>query len=62
LGLTLKKLPELSDEERVHLEAMTKAIVQKILHDPIQRLKSNTRKREEYIQIINELFGLDEKK
>ncbi|TET41824.1 MAG: glutamyl-tRNA reductase [Dehalococcoidia bacterium] len=62
LGLTLKKLPELSDEERAHLEAMTKAIVQKILRDPIQCLKSNTGKREEYTRVINELFRLDGKK
>jgi len=62
LGLTLKKLPELSDEEKAHLEAMTKAIVQKILHEPIQCLKSDTGKREEYIQVINRLFRLDGKK
>ena len=61
LNLTLKKLPSLSDEERTHLEAMTKAIVQKILHEPIQQLKSN-HKREDYIQIINELFRLHRKK
>lgn len=63
LGLTLKKLPDLSDDERAHLEAMTKAIVQKILHDPIQCLKkSNTGKREGYTQTINELFRLDREK
>lgn len=62
LGMTLKKLPKLSDEERAHIEAMTKAIVQKILHEPIQRLKSNNHQKEEYIRIINELFCLDEKK
>ncbi len=61
-GSTLKKLPRLSDEERTHLEAMTKAIVQKILHEPIQCLKSDTGKREEYIQVINKLFGLDGEK
>jgi len=60
LALTLKKLSGLSDEERVYLEAMTKAIVQKILHEPIQHLKSNHHKMDEYIQVINELFGLDE--
>lgn len=59
LALTLKKLPRLADEERVYLEAMTKAIVQKILHEPIQSLKSNNHKKEEYIQVINEPFRLD---
>jgi len=62
LGKTLKKLPRLSDEERAHIEAMTRAIVQKILHEPIQRLKSNHYQKEEYIRIINELFCLGEKK
>lgn len=62
LGKTLKKLPSLSDEEQAHIEAMTRAIVQKILHEPIQSLKSNHHRKEEYIRIINELFCLDEKK
>ena len=59
LGKTFKKLPPLSDEERAHLEAMTKAIVQKILHEPIQHLKDDTRKREDYIRIVGELFHLN---
>ena len=62
LGRTLKKLPGLSDEERAYLEAMTKAIVQKILHEPIQCLKSNNHKKEDYLQIINELFLLGQEK
>ncbi|MFC2003279.1 glutamyl-tRNA reductase [Chloroflexota bacterium] len=62
LGLTLKKLPNLSTEELVHLEAMTKAIVNKILHEPIQFLKNAPSKREEYIQAVSELFRLDGKK
>lgn len=62
LGTTLKKLPGLSDDEQAHIEAMTKAIVQKILHEPIQYLKSNNHHREDYIHIINELFRLGEEK
>jgi len=62
LSLMLKKRPELSDEELAHLEAMTKAIVTKILHEPIQCLKNDPDKRDEYIQAINELFRLDGKK
>ena len=61
LAMTLKKLPELSDEERAHLDSMTKAIVQKILHEPVQYLKNN-HKNEDYIRIINELFCLDKNK
>lgn len=59
LSLTLKKLPDLSDEERQRLEAMTKSIVQKILHEPIQCLKNDTGKREEYLWAVSELFHLD---
>jgi len=61
LAMTLRKLPALSDEECAHLEVMTRAIVQKFLHEPIQCLKSN-HKNEEYIQIIKDLFCLDDKK
>ena len=42
LERTLKKLRGLSPEERESIEVMTKAIVQKILHDPIYWLKSNS--------------------
>ena len=59
LKLTLKKLRRLSPEERQSLEAMTKAIVQKILHDPIQHLKRDADERDNYIRLIAELFQLD---
>jgi glutamyl-tRNA reductase len=54
LTLTLKKLSRLSDEERADIETMTRSMVQKILHEPIQYLKKN----KEGSQIIDELFGL----
>ena len=59
VDMTLKKLRSLSPEEHESLEAMTKAIVQKILHDPIQCLKNNDHKREDYVSVISELFQLD---
>ncbi len=62
LTLTLKKLPQLSEEELSHLEAMTKAIVNKMLRDPIQCLKNDHGKREDYIRALSELFRLDGKK
>ncbi len=62
LDKTLKKLPGLSDEERGSLEAMTKAIVTKILNDPIQYLKKNPRNKRDYIQMVNELFQLNGRK
>jgi glutamyl-tRNA reductase len=62
LKLTLKKLRRLSAEERQSLEAMTQAIVQKILHDPIQHLKKDADERDDYVRLIAELFQLDRDK
>lgn len=62
LKSTLKKLRRLSAEERQSLEAMTKAIVQKILHDPIQHLKKDAAERDDYIRLVAELFRLDRDK
>ena len=59
LDKTLKKLQGLSDEERDSLEAMTKAIVTKILNDPIQYLKKNAPNEQDYIHLVNELFRLN---
>jgi len=62
LDMTLKKLRRLSPDEQESLEAMTKAIVQKILHDPIQHLKKDAHRRDDYITLVNELFHLDKDK
>ena len=59
LNRTLKKLRDLSDEERDSLEAMTKAIVQKLLHEPIQCLKENAHNTD-YAQMVCKLFQLDD--
>ena len=59
LEKTLKKVRGLSAEEREALESMTKAIVQKILHDPIQHLKESPQ-RDSSVQAVHELFRLDE--
>lgn len=62
LEKTLKKLRALSEEEQDSLEAMTKAIVTKMLNDPIQYLKKNPRNKQDYIQMVNELFQLNRRK
>jgi len=62
LNMTIGKLPGLSDEERDALDAMTRAIVKKILHEPIQYIKKNADKGEGYNQLIRELFRLDGEK
>ncbi|MBM4452541.1 MAG: glutamyl-tRNA reductase, partial [Chloroflexi bacterium] len=61
LAHTLKKLRELSPEEQENVEAMTKAIVQKLLHDPIQWLKENANTSEENVKLVGKLFQLDTK-
>ena len=58
-SMTLKRLKNLSDKEQMHVDAMTKAIVKKLLHDPIKCLRNNN-KEQEYIQIVSELFCLNE--
>lgn len=62
LSTTIKKLKGLSDEERTSMEAMTKAIVNKLLHDPIQLLKEDVHSNEGYTQVVRELFRLDGEK
>ncbi|MDP2729400.1 MAG: glutamyl-tRNA reductase [Dehalococcoidales bacterium] len=62
LERTVKKLPELSDDERFHLEMMTRAIVTKILKEPVQNLKTKKSDNNDYAAMAKELFQLDEEK
>lgn len=57
---TVKKLPHLTEEEQYSLEMMTKAIVSKILKDPVQYLKING--SENYAKMVREIFRLNEEK
>ena len=67
LDMTLKKLPGLSDEERESLAAMAKAIVRRMLDDPIRCLKRDCREcarhdchtPEVHVQVVSELFRLE---
>ena len=61
LEKTLKKLPELSEEERARIDALTKSIVKKLLHHPISHLKNNNSARGQYIQAVHEIFDLEER-
>jgi glutamyl-tRNA reductase len=62
LEKTLKRLPGLTQVERERLEAMTQAMVQKILHDPILRLRDEAGgpKAAEYAGVVRSLFDLGE--
>ena len=56
LDILLKKLRPLSDEERESVESMTRAIMKKMLHDPLQSLKRNG--NDVHTEVVAELFGL----
>ena len=53
----LRRLPDVSDEERQRIEAMSAAIVKKMLHEPIARLKDSPDSRR-HLETLQELFGL----
>jgi glutamyl-tRNA reductase len=56
-------LKELSEKERRAIEDMTSAMMGKILHGPISRLKKPLDEEEEalYVDALRKLFRLDEK-
>jgi glutamyl-tRNA reductase len=61
LGKTLISLPDLSARERQAMEALSKAIVNKILHDPITLLKKASRNDDEesYVDVVKKIFMVD---
>ena len=56
---TLGALPSLGDAERKAIEAMSEAIVAKILHDPLSRLRRPEGEDAEDVDAARRLFGLD---
>lgn len=58
VGRTLARLPGLSQAERKRVEAMSKAIVKRILHEPVKRLKESP--GQAHIEAARRLFALDE--
>jgi glutamyl-tRNA reductase len=63
LEKTLSLYPDLSDKERKSLEALTSAIINKILHTPITLLKQTNEEAmaDLYLDALHALFGLPEK-
>lgn len=57
---TIRRLGELTPEQRDSVEAMGRAIVSQLLHDPISKLKDPPDEIElgEYLKYIEDLFGL----
>ena len=58
LARTLRRL-DLDEGERQRVEAMTKALVRQILHDPISALRERG-DRDVYVDAVRQLFRLDE--
>jgi len=58
MAKSLRKMGHLTEEDRQRLEALTKSIVSKILHDPIISLKEQGQS-DGYIKAALELFRLD---
>ena len=56
-------LKGMKEKERQALDDMTVAIINKILHEPVTRLKQQTEEQDEglYAEALKKLFGLDEK-
>ena len=62
LARTLNKLPNVSEAERAHLEDLARRIVNKLLHDPIQTLKSADAEHPpaaQYLHALEKLFQLE---
>lgn len=62
LARTLNKLPGVSDSERAHLEDLARRIVNKLLHDPVQMLRSADAEHAppvQYLHALEKLFRLE---
>ncbi|OGN75525.1 MAG: glutamyl-tRNA reductase [Chloroflexi bacterium GWB2_49_20] len=60
LDKTLRHLPGLSEAEKARIEAMTSALVKKLLDTPTNRMRAeaNTPTASEYASMVRTLFGL----
>ena len=56
LDKALRMMPELTDDQRAVVEAMSKSLVSKLLHRPTVRLKDPASRH--YLKAIKDLFGL----
>jgi glutamyl-tRNA reductase len=64
LGKTLRYLPDLTEVERSHIEAMTQALVKKLLHAPTHCLRTEAAspRAPEYAAIARTLFNLSDER
>ncbi len=54
-------LKELSEKERQALEELTSSMINKILHAPLARLRTQPEKKSIYVEALKRFFNLDEK-
>ena len=57
LSSTLKGL---SEKEREALGDLTTAMINKILHEPVQQIKNQPKDEAQYVKALKKLFGLKE--
>ncbi len=57
LERTLSRLGSLSDADRKRIEAMSESLVNRLLHEPVTRLRDHGTQR--HVEALRELFGLD---
>ena len=64
LEKTLRHLPDLTEAERCHIDAMTQALVKKLLHAPTHRLRAEATSpcASEYAEIARKLFNLSDER
>ena len=57
---TLARLPDATPETRAAIEALSAAIVNKVLHAPITKLRESSRagSHRSWLEVVHELFGL----
>ena len=60
LRKTLARLPDATPETRAAIEALSAAIVNKVLHAPITKLRESSRagSHRSWLESVHELFGL----
>ena len=60
----IRRMPDLTPEMELQIDALTKSIVNKLLHNPTVQLKkeANGFDAEDYAIIARSLFGLDEER
>jgi len=58
----LRRLPNLSGADRQRIEQFSRALVNKILHLPVSRLRNGEGRQEEVVEALRRIFELDEKR